>query len=89
MLFYAALHLVLASFPDLRWLLTQGVLVAGHSSSAVHLQMIPVLPVLATLGLVACVTGLAKGAELLSRAAHRRATAKVLKTRSGGAARVL
>jgi hypothetical protein len=66
-----ALPLALTHFPDVRSLLTQGILVAGHSGMVV--QTTPVLPVLLTLGLVVCVTSLVKGAELLSIAAQRRA----------------
>jgi hypothetical protein len=70
-LFYASLHVALTGL--LHWLprLAHGVLVGGHTESGVHVRMIPVLPVLATLALVACVMGLAKGAELVSRFSNR------------------
>lgn len=67
-LFYAALRLALAQPLHRLPQLTHGVVVGGHAASRVQLKTMPVLPVLATLGLVACVIGLAKGAELISRA---------------------
>jgi hypothetical protein len=68
---YGALHLV---FTHLSRLLVHahGALVSGHAvAGALPARAVPVLPVLATLGLVACVIGLAKGAELIFRASHR------------------
>lgn len=67
---YTALRLVLVHFSKL--LHAHGVLVSGHAAAgALPARTVPVLPVLVTLGLVVCVIGLAKAAELISRVAHR------------------
>jgi hypothetical protein len=66
-LFYAALHVALTGLLHRHPDLANGLLVGGHAESGVHARMIPALPVLATLGLVALVMGLAKGAELVAR----------------------
>jgi hypothetical protein len=75
LLSYAALQFALAHFANVRSFLTQGILVAEHGDGKV-VRTMPVLPVLATLGLVACVTSLAKGAQLFSIASRRRALMK-------------
>jgi hypothetical protein len=69
-LFYATVHLGLAHLPDVGHV-AHGVLAGGGAGSGLRLHAIPVLPVLATLGLVACVIALAKGAELVSRVSQR------------------
>jgi hypothetical protein len=72
-LFYATVHLALARLPHISEL-THGLVAGGRAASGVHLQAIPVLPVLATLGLVACVIALAKGADVVSRVSQRAPT---------------
>jgi hypothetical protein len=69
--FYAAVHVALTGLLHWRPELGHGLLVGGHTESGVHAHTIPALPLLATLGLVAFVTGLAKGAELVARLPER------------------
>jgi hypothetical protein len=76
-LFYAIVHLSLARLPHLVAHLTHGLLTSGSAASGLHVQTIPVLPLLATLGLVACVIALAKGAELVSRVSQRAALSEI------------
>jgi hypothetical protein len=70
-LFYAAVHVALTGILHWRPGLAHGLLVGGHAESGLHAHTIPVLPVLATLALVAFIMALAKGAELFGRLSER------------------
>jgi hypothetical protein len=70
-LFYAAVHVALTGLLHWRPGLAHGLLVGGHAESGVHAHTIPVLPVLATLALVAFIMAVAKGAELVGRLSER------------------
>jgi hypothetical protein len=70
-LFYTALRLAFSKVSHVLPSLTHGILVQHTAASGVQVHSIPLLPVATTIGLVALVMGLAKGAELVARVSRR------------------